>query len=78
MPVSALSQQATGQEVMALVTLQEALLDHTTQSSIVRLLFAQALVFLAAGKLHQVEHIARHLLRLTQQADLAMSSAWAH
>ena len=75
----ALSQQATGHEVVALVTLQEALIDHATQpNSTVRLLFAQALVFLAAGKLHQVEHIADYLLQLAQQADLAMSHAWAH
>jgi len=75
----ALSQQATGQEVVALVTLQEALFDHGTQpSSSVRLLFAQALVFLAAGKLHQVERIAEHVLQLAQQADLDMSHAWAH
>ncbi len=75
----ALSQQATGQEVAALVTLQEALLDHPIQrSSTVRLLFAQAMVFLAAGKLHQVEHIAGHMLQLAQQADLAMSTGWAH
>jgi ATP/maltotriose-dependent transcriptional regulator MalT len=75
----ALSQQAAGQEVKALVTLQEALLDHAPRDSITaRLLFAQALVFLAAGKLHQVEHIAGHLLRLAQQAELAMSHYWAH
>ena len=75
----ALSQQANGQEVMALVTLHEALFDHATQrSSTVRLLFAQALVFLAAGKLHQVEHIARSVMQLAQKAELAMSHAWAH
>ena len=75
----AFSQQATGQEIEALVTLQEALLDHAMQpSSTVRLLFSQAMTFLAAGKLHQVEHIAEYVLRLAQQADLALSHAWAH
>jgi len=75
----ALSQQATGQEVVALVTLQEALLDHATQpGGTARLLFSQAMVFLSAGKLHQVEHIAQYMLRLAQQADLAFSHAWAH
>jgi LuxR family maltose regulon positive regulatory protein len=75
----ALSQQATGQEIVALVTLQEALLDHATQaSSTARLLFSQALVFLAAGKLHQVEHLAQYFLRLAQQADLTVSEAWGH
>ena len=44
----AFSQQATGQEIEALVTLQEALLDHAMQpSSTVRLLFSQAMTFLA-------------------------------
>ena len=75
----ALSQQANGQEVVALVTLHEALLDHATQrNSTVRLLFAQALVFLAVGKLHQVEHIARYVVQLAQKAELAMSHSWAH
>jgi LuxR family maltose regulon positive regulatory protein len=75
----ALANQATGQENRALVTLQEALRDHWTHlTSAVRLLFAQALVFLAAGKLHQVEHTAGHLLQLAQKADLAMSQMWAH
>jgi ATP/maltotriose-dependent transcriptional regulator MalT len=75
----ALSQQAVGHEVLALVTLQEALLDHAIQrSSTVRLLFAQAMVFLAAGKLHQLEHIADHMLQVAQQADLVMSIGWAH
>jgi tetratricopeptide (TPR) repeat protein len=75
----ALSQQTTGQENVALVTLQEALLEHATRpSSTARLLFAQAMVFLAAGKLHQVEHIAQYLLHLARHADLAMSYAWGH
>jgi LuxR family maltose regulon positive regulatory protein len=75
----ALSQQATGQEVVALVTLHEALLDHATQpGGTARLLFSQAMVYLSAGKLHQVEHIAQYMLRLAQQADLAFSHAWAH
>src|SRR5205085_10358180 len=43
-----------------------------------RLLFAQVLIYLASGKLQQVEHTSRHLLQLAQQADLAMSQYWAH
>jgi tetratricopeptide (TPR) repeat protein len=64
---------------VALVTLQEALREHARdRSSAAHLLFAQGLVFLAAGKLHQVERLARHLLKLSLQADLEMSQAWAH
>ena len=75
----ALSNQATGQEEVALVALQQGLRDQATRlSSTARLLFAQALVYLAAGKLQQVEHTARHLLRLAQEADLALSQNYAH
>ena len=73
------SNQACGQEDIALVALQQALRDHSTHlNSTARLLYAQAWVYLAAGKLHQVEHTARHLLRLAQQAELALSQYWAH
>ena len=75
----ALAQQASGQEKVALSALQQALKDqaaHRTDTA--RLLFTQALVYLAAGKLHQVEQTARHLLQLAQEADLALSQGWAH
>jgi LuxR family maltose regulon positive regulatory protein len=75
----ATSQQAAGQGEMALVQLQQALRDHSTQlNSTARLLFAQGLVYLAAGKLHQAEHTSRHLLRLSHEADIALSQYWAH
>jgi LuxR family transcriptional regulator, maltose regulon positive regulatory protein len=75
----ATSQQAVGQEEMALVQLQQALRDHSTQlNSTARLLFAQGLVYLAAGKLHQVEHTSRYLLLLSHDADMALSQYWAH
>jgi LuxR family transcriptional regulator, maltose regulon positive regulatory protein len=70
----AISSQLNGQEDVALIELNNALRDPSTHlTSTARLLFAQALVYLAAGKLHQVEHTARHLLRLSQEADLALS-----
>ncbi len=46
--------------------------------STARLLFAQANVYLAEGKLHQVEHTARHLLQIAQEADMALSQYFAH
>ena len=71
--------QASGQEDVALVELQQALRDHSThRNSTARLLFAQAWIYLAAGKLPQLEQTARHLLRLAQDADLALSHYWAH
>ncbi len=74
-----LSRQATGQEELALAQLQQALRDHSTQrNNIARLLFAQGAVYLVAGKLHQAEHTARHLLRLAQGADLTLSQHFAH
>ncbi len=73
------SNQACGQEDIALVALQQALRDHSSHlNNTARLLLAQAWIYLAAGRLHQVEHTARHLLRLAQDADLAISHYWAH
>jgi LuxR family transcriptional regulator, maltose regulon positive regulatory protein len=64
---------------VALIELNNALRDPSTHlTSTARLLFAQALVYMAAGKLHQVEHTARHLLRLSQEADLALSQNYAY
>ena len=73
------SYQATGQEDVALAQLQQALRELPARPTITaRLLFAQVLVYLAMGKLQQVEHTARHLLRLAQEADLALSQNYAH
>ncbi len=75
----ALSTQVTGQEDVALLELNKALMEQSAHpNDTARLLSAQATVYLAAGKLHQVEHTARHLLRLAHQADLAISYSWAH
>jgi LuxR family transcriptional regulator, maltose regulon positive regulatory protein len=75
----ALSNQVTGQEEVALDALHKALMEQSAHpNDTARLLSAQATVYLAAGKLHQVEHTSRHLLRLAQEADLAISQYWAH
>ena len=75
----ALSHQAIGQEDIALATLQQALRDPSAnRNNVAFLLRAQSRVFLAAGKLHQVEQASRHLLRLAQEADLALSQNLAH
>ncbi len=74
-----LSRQATGQEEVALAQLQQALRDQSMRrNDTARLLFAQVLVYLIAGKLHQAEHTARHQLRLAQGADLPLSQNFAH
>ena len=73
------SYQAIGNEDKALGALQQALTDHALSiNSTARLLFTKAWVYLAAGKLHQVEHTARHLLHIAQKADLALSQYYAH
>jgi ATP/maltotriose-dependent transcriptional regulator MalT len=75
----ALALQANGQEEGALVALQQALRNHSANlSSTARLLLMQACVYLLSGNLHQVEHTARHLLQIAQQAELALSQNWAH
>ena len=59
--------------------LQQAMKEQSAHPIITaRLLFSQALVYLAAGKLHQVEHTARHLLQVAQEADLGVSQQFAH
>ena len=71
--------QARGNEERALVVLQQALTDHALSiNSTARLLFARAWVYLAAGKLHQVEHTARHLLHIAQKAEMVLSQYYAH
>ncbi len=71
--------QANGEEEGALTALQQALLNQSANpASTARMLIAQAYVYLAAGKLHQVEHTARHLLQIAQKAELALSQYWAH
>jgi LuxR family maltose regulon positive regulatory protein len=73
------SNQASGQEEVALLELNNALKERSTHlNSTARLLFAQAWVDLAAGKLHQLEHTARHLLQVAQEADMALSQHFAH
>jgi LuxR family transcriptional regulator, maltose regulon positive regulatory protein len=73
------SRQAIGQDDAAHVALNRALRERSTPlNGTARLLLAQAWVYLAAGKLHQVEHTARHLLQVAQEADLAFSNYWAH
>ncbi len=73
------SHQACGQEEVAHLQLQQAMKELSAHPIITaRLLFSQALVYLAAGKLHQVEHTARHLLQVAQEADLGVSQQFAH
>ena len=71
--------QAIGQEDAALAALNNALRERSTHlNGAARLLFAQAWVYLAAGKLHQVEQTARHLLQVAQDAHIAFSQNFAH
>jgi LuxR family maltose regulon positive regulatory protein len=71
--------QATGFEEEALAALQQALQDQSTGlSSAARLLFAQAYVYMAMGKLPQVEHTARHLLHIASEGELVKSQYFAH
>jgi len=75
----ALANQAAGNEEVAMTALNKALREssaHLNDSS--HLLFAQAILYLTAGKLPQAEQAARHLLRLAQDADLGLSLSWAH
>ena len=73
-----LSNQATGHEEVALAALQQALREQATGlSSFARLLFAQAYVSLAMGKLPHVEHTARHLLHIAREAELVISQNYA-
>src|SRR6266496_2065679 len=73
------SNQAIGQEDVALLELNNALRERSMRlNGTARLLFAQAWIYLAAGKLHQVEHTARHLLQVAQEANMALSQHFAH
>ena len=73
------SYQAAGQEERALVDLRQMLKALPTQPIITaRLLMAQGFVYLAAGKLPQLEQTARHQVRLAQEADMALCLNWAH
>jgi ATP/maltotriose-dependent transcriptional regulator MalT len=74
-----LANQETGLEEGALAALQQALRDQSARlSSTARLLFAQTYMYLAMGKLLQVEHTARHLLRIAREAELMISQNFAH
>ena len=73
------SYQACGQEEVAQLHLQQAMKEQSAHPIITaRLLFSQEFVYLGAGKLHQVEHTARHLLQVAQEADLGVSQQFAH
>ncbi|HEX6477878.1 MAG TPA: LuxR C-terminal-related transcriptional regulator [Ktedonobacteraceae bacterium] len=74
-----LANQLTGHEDVARFELNNALREPSTNlNGTVRLLFAQALIYLNAGKLRQLEQASRHLLRLAQEANLPVSQNWAH
>ncbi|HEY6411923.1 MAG TPA: LuxR C-terminal-related transcriptional regulator [Ktedonobacteraceae bacterium] len=74
-----LANQAAGCEEEALAVLQHALQDHSKGfSSTARLVYVQAYLYLAMGKLSQVEHTARHLLHIAREADLLISQNYAH
>ena len=63
----------------ALLALQRTLQDHSTKlNSTARLLFAQAYMYLAMGKLPQVEGTARHLLNIARESELVISQNYAH
>lgn len=75
----ALSNQLNGHEDVAHLALNNALREQSVNlNSTARLLLAQAFMYLHAGKLQQVEQTSHHLLRLTQEANLAISQHWAH
>jgi LuxR family maltose regulon positive regulatory protein len=79
MQLLAWSLQATGQEELALAELQQALRALPARPSVTApLLLAQEFVYLAAGKLPQLELAARHALRLAREADLVLNQNWAH
>ena len=74
-----LTNQATGQEEVALAAVQQVLQEQSTGlSSTARLLFAQAYVYLAMGKFPLVEHTARHLLHIAREGELVISQNYAH
>ncbi len=75
----ALSNQAIGQEDVAHFDLNKAMREQAVHlNNTARLLFAQAAIYLVAGKFQQVEQTSRHLLRLAQPAELVLSQYWAH
>jgi LuxR family maltose regulon positive regulatory protein len=77
--ILALAKQVSGQADVALFELNKALRDQPARHSVTaRLLFTQAVVYLNAGKLQQVEQTASHLLQVAQQSGLALSQYWAH
>lgn len=75
----ALSSQLAGQEEVALMELDKGLRSHAQHLvSIARLLTAQGLVYLAAGKLLQAEQTARHLQQIAKEGGLTLSQNYAH
>ncbi len=74
-----LANLAFGHEEEAIAAMQQALRDHSTRlSSTARLLFVQGYMYLALGKLPQVEHTAHHLLHIAREAGLMISQNYAH
>ncbi|MFL5592046.1 MAG: LuxR C-terminal-related transcriptional regulator [Ktedonobacteraceae bacterium] len=72
------ARQAAGQEEEALAELQQALRAWPARPAItVRLIQTQAAIYATTGKFPQLEHAARHYLRLAQEADLALTQNWA-
>jgi LuxR family maltose regulon positive regulatory protein len=75
----ALSSQLSGQDEVAIMELDRGLRNHSTNlASTAHLLLAQALVYLAAGHLHQAEQTALHLLQSARDGRLALSENYAH
>jgi LuxR family maltose regulon positive regulatory protein len=73
------SSRFTGQADAVLAQLQQVLRAQSTDlGGTARLLFAQGMLYLQLGKLHQMEHVVRHLLQIAQEDDLVLSQYWAH
>lgn len=75
----AISSQLAGQEDVALMELDKGLRSHAQHlASAAHVLIAQGLVYLASGKLLQVEQTARHLLLIAREGGLTLSQKYAH
>ncbi len=75
----AFSYEANGQEEVALETLRQALIEHSMHlTCVTRLLHAQELVYQVAGKLPQLEQVARHVLPVAQEVGMPICHYWAH
>jgi ATP/maltotriose-dependent transcriptional regulator MalT len=75
----ALSSQLNGREDMAVMELEKGLRKYNAHlTSIAHLLMVQALVYLASGKMHQVEQTARYLLQTARDSGMDVSQNYAH